>query len=107
MKRPLSVLCDGRLHCGTCRTDRAFREAVSATHDVPSVDFACPHGVPWSGQLGFGDRLASIIDRILRAMRMPKPTRCGCQARIDFLNRWWSARASEFREACRAVNLHK
>ena len=37
--------CTSRAHCFACRGNRQFRESISNSFTVPSVDFDCPFGV--------------------------------------------------------------
>jgi hypothetical protein len=41
--------CERKLHCKSCRTDRAWRVSISQTYTPPDgkVDWECPLDVPW------------------------------------------------------------
>lgn len=51
MSIPLSVLCDAKAACRTCRSrcETVFRQTLSPAYEVPAgwPDFECPRGLPW------------------------------------------------------------
>jgi hypothetical protein len=65
--RPLSILCATGVHCDTCRrvdrTGAVWRKGAAAHFDTgagEAVNFACPAGKPWLGELDPAAEVAAL-----------------------------------------------
>jgi hypothetical protein len=66
----------GRIRCPICKTERETAEHPDRYHR------ACEGKPPAKG-------LGDVVAGLLEAVGIKKKSGCGCEARQNWLNRWW------------------
>ena len=88
MKLPLSILCNSKTHCTTCRDydNKQWRERLVQHYDISDIDFVCPIGKQWDEitEPPIIERVEATIEPITELpISAAEPTKqtnrpCGC-----------------------------